>query len=228
MAVIVATAQRPRARVSGARDHAAWTPRLPLRFRRPALPTGPALRFDDGDSEERGSLMTMRQSPARGGPGWQATEWICGIIGGIATFLGFFILFGPEDEFVGIGGDLSWQVGEISSAWTYSLVIGGLVLLVVALTMVILGRGRTVEPIGRALSLRSDLYWHAGIFVLVNAFIWLQDLAIGGGVDYAFWVTIPWAVGLAIHGLAYVYGRGREVPVAPVEEKEKERELTHH
>jgi hypothetical protein len=38
---------------------------------------------------------------------------------------------------------------------------------------------------------------HGVIFVLVNAFLWLQDIALGGGVDYAYWVTIPWGVGLA-------------------------------
>ncbi len=40
---------------------------------------------------------------------------MCGIVGGIAAFLGLFILFGPEDEYVGLGGDFSWRVGDISS-----------------------------------------------------------------------------------------------------------------
>ena len=48
----------------------------------------------------------------------------------------------------------------------------------------------------------SELLWHVGIFVVVNALIWAQDLAMGGGV-YAYWVTVPWAVGLGAHAIAY-------------------------
>ncbi len=33
------------------------------------------------------------------------------------AFLGVFILVADEDQYVGIGGDLSWRVGDISSAW---------------------------------------------------------------------------------------------------------------
>ncbi len=45
---------------------------------------------------------------------------------------------------------------------------------------------------------------------MVNRFIWLQAIAIGGGMEYAYWVTIPWAIGLAIHALAYISNRGKE------------------
>lgn len=38
----------------------------------------------------------------------------------------------------------------------------------------------------QAVSDLGTLLWHAGVFVLVNAFIWLQDIAIVGGVDYAW------------------------------------------
>ena len=38
--------------------------------------------------------------------------------------------------------------------------------------------------------------------MVVNALIWAQDLAMGGGV-YAYWVTVPWAVGLTAHAIAY-------------------------
>lgn len=39
----------------------------------------------------------------------------------------------------------------------------------------------------------------------MNAFIWIQDIAIGGGVSYAYWITIPWGIGLAIHATTYGY-----------------------
>ncbi len=35
------------------------------------------------------------------------------------------------------------------------------------------------------------------IFAIVNAFRWLQDFALGAGVDYAWWITIPWGMALS-------------------------------
>jgi len=139
------------------------------------------------------------------GYGWKAAEWLMGVFGGVAAFLGFFIMFGPEEDYVGLGGDVAWQVGDVSSAWMYGLVIGGLVLLAGALLMVIAGRSRTrVAP-----TPRGDLLWHVGVFVLVNAFVWAQDFALGSGLDYAYLVTIPWLFGLAVHGFSLLSKRGR-------------------
>lgn len=145
---------------------------------------------------------TGRSERTGGGPGWRFGEWLLGIVGGIGLFLGLFVFFAGDDQYVGIGGDLSWRVGDISSAWAWSLLIGGVVLLLVALVMLAVGRGR---PAGVAKSGRrsAELLWHAGIFLVVNAFIWIQDLAIGGGLEYAYWVTIPWAVGLGAHAITY-------------------------
>lgn len=53
----------------------------------------------------------------------------------------------------------------------------------------------------------TELFWHSGFFLVVNAFLWLQDIALGDGLNHAFWTTIPWGVGLAIH--AFVVFRGR-------------------
>jgi hypothetical protein len=125
-----------------------------------------------------------------------------GIVGGVAAFLGLFIMFGSEDEYVGLGGDLSWRVGDISSAWMYGLLVGGFVLLAAAIFMAVIGRNR---PRVESTPL-SDLILHAGVFTAVNAFVWIQDFAIGGGLDYAYWLTIPWAIGLAIHAGLYFFG----------------------
>ena len=146
--------------------------------------------------------MVSRQDTSVKGGGWIFTEWLTGIVGGIAAFLGLFIMFGPEDEYVGLGGDLAWRVGDISNAWMYSLLIG---VAVVAAAVV-------------------DLVLHAGVFTVVNAFVWIQDFAIGGGLDYALWVTIPWAVGLAIHAGVYFFGPKPVEAPAP----EKTQELLHH
>lgn len=152
---------------------------------------------------------------------WGFGEWILGIFGGIATFLGLFILLADEDQFVGFGGDWAWRVGDIDTVWAYVLLITGVVLLFGALAMVYAGRRRTPVPS----TPMTDLLLHAVVFFVVNAFIWVQDFASGGGLEYAYWVTIPWGAGLAIHALAVLF-RGP----TPIPEKvpEKERELQYH
>ena len=49
-----------------------------------------------------------------------------------------------------------------------------------------------------------DLLWHIGAFVIVNGFLWLIDAATGGGITWAWYVTIAWGFGLAFHVLAYL------------------------
>jgi len=58
----------------------------------------------------------------------------------------------------------------------------------------------------------SGLLWHVGAFIIINAFFWMLDLAVGeDGLQWAYWITAMWAVGLAFHILAYyIDGRGVE------------------
>lgn len=42
---------------------------------------------------------------------------------------------------------------------------------------------------------------HAAVYLVVNVALWLIDVVTGGGIDWAYWTTIPWGIGLAIHGL---------------------------
>ncbi len=56
----------------------------------------------------------------------------------------------------------------------------------------------------------SGLVWHAGAFVIINAFLWILDMADAGGVDWAYWVTAGWGFALAFHALAY-YVDGRQL-----------------
>ena len=57
----------------------------------------------------------------------------------------------------------------------------------------------------------TGLLWHVGAFVVLNAFFWILDLATGGGVTWAYWVTGAWGLALAFHALAYLIdGRGVE------------------
>lgn len=136
-------------------------------------------------------------SKVRIAPGWSVAGWLLGILGGISVFVGLFVMFGNENSSIGIGGDLSWQVSEITDAWMYGLLIGGGLAVLLALSIALFAPRREAT----ATSDISELIWHAGAFLVVNAFIWVQDIAIGGGVDYAYWLTIPWGIGLTIHAL---------------------------
>jgi hypothetical protein len=143
--------------------------------------------------------------------GFRVTEWALGIVGGIAVILGAFILLGGENQSLGLGGELSWTVGEIHPAWGYGLLaVGGLALLG-TLALVVHARSLPAEQ-AAARSGWSDVLAHAAVFLVVNAFLWAQDFALGGGLDYAYWVTIPWGIGLAAHALAQWRDQRHAVP----------------
>lgn len=50
----------------------------------------------------------------------------------------------------------------------------------------------------------TDVMWHVAVFAIVNIFLWAIDIAGGGGVNWAFWPTIGWGIGLAFHVASYV------------------------
>jgi hypothetical protein len=63
------------------------------------------------------------------------------------------------------------------------------------------GRGRAVPASGEARAghrrvLRARRGVRAG-----ERGIWLLDAVTGGGIEWAYWTTIPWGIGLAIHGV---------------------------
>lgn len=144
--------------------------------------------------------------------GYRVTAWVLGIFGVIGAFIGAFILLAPDDQYVGLGGETtSWPVGEIAPAWGYGMLIGGLLLMAIAAVLAIRDRGRgaaQLQPTGW-----GDVLAHPVAFVVVNAFLWIQDIALGDGLNYAYWVTIPWAVGLAAHAFS-VYSKQHESPPA--------------
>lgn len=78
-----------------------------------------------------------------------------------------------------------------------------------------MARAKTGTPEARArrrAKYLTGLLWHAGTFVIINAFFWILDVSLGaGGLDWAYWVTGTWGFALAFHALAYVvYGRDLE------------------
>lgn len=150
--------------------------------------------------------MNARHSVASTTMGLRVSEAVLGIVGVVAVFVGTVILLAGDDQYIGLGGDASWRVGDIALAWGYGLLAAGVVVVLVDAALVRWDRhqGATAAVAQRS---RADLALHGTVFVLVNAFIWIQDIAIGGGVNYAWWITIPWGVGLAVHAVA-VYREG--------------------
>ena len=66
-------------------------------------------------------------------------------------------------------------------------------------------------PEGRAMQRAEDfsaVLWHIGTYVVINAFMWFIDWNAGDGIQWAFWVSIPWGIGLAFHILSYVIEDG--------------------
>ena len=129
-------------------------------------------------------------------------EWFLGIFGVITASLGVALLIAGPDQYVGLGGNLLWQVGEIAPAWGYGLLIGGVLMLVGAVLLRLMEArhpGVYNEP-----SERAVLLTHIAAFVFVNGVLWTQDILAGGGLEYAYLVTIPWGLGLTAHITAYL------------------------
>lgn len=132
--------------------------------------------------------------------GYRVTEWVLAILGVIGSAVGLLILVGPDDQYVGLGGEASWAIGEIAPAWGYGMLLGGVVMLIIAAILALRDQGR--RGAGTPESGWGDVLAHSVAFVLVNASLWIQDIALGDGLNYAYWVTIPWAIGLTAHAVA--------------------------
>ena len=50
----------------------------------------------------------------------------------------------------------------------------------------------------------TDVMWHLATYIIVNAFLWGIDIIGGDGVNWAYWVTITWGIGLAFHIASYM------------------------
>lgn len=65
------------------------------------------------------------------------------------------------------------------------------------------------------------LLWHAGVFVIINAFFWLLDIWGPGGINWSFFITVAWGFALAFHALAY-WIDGRDIRGTKIREYEEQ------
>lgn len=56
----------------------------------------------------------------------------------------------------------------------------------------------------------TGLLWHAGTFLIINAFFWTMDAWGSGGVNWSPWITLFWGMALAFHALAWFID-GRQI-----------------
>jgi hypothetical protein len=143
----------------------------------------------------------------------RVSEWVLGIAGAFASFLGLFILLAGDDQYLGIIGTWPGRVGDIASSWGYGLVIVGVALLVAATVVTLWDLRHGLEH--RQQSEYAGLLTHIFVFLGVNAFLWAQDILAGGGLEYAWLVTLPWGIGLLCHIGAYVVGTHRSHQALP-------------
>lgn len=143
----------------------------------------------------------------------RVSEWVLGIAGAFVSFLGLFILLAGDDQYLGIVGTWPGRVGDIAASWGYGLAVVGILMLVAAtvLTLWDLRHGL----VHRQQSEFTGLLTHIIVFLFVNAFLWLQDILAGGGLEYAWLVTLPWGIGLLCHIGAYVTGTHRSQQALP-------------
>ena len=61
------------------------------------------------------------------------------------------------------------------------------------------------ERAARRLKNVNGFLWHAATYFIINGFLWFIDL-LNGELDFAFWVSISWGIGLAFHLAAMLIG----------------------
>lgn len=67
------------------------------------------------------------------------------------------------------------------------------------------------------------LLWHVATFVIINALLWTLDAVVGAaGIQWAFWVTLSWGIGVAFHTVAWF------VDGSDFEERQVRRYLAEH
>ena len=56
----------------------------------------------------------------------------------------------------------------------------------------------------------TGMLWHLATFVIINGMLWAIDAMGGGGIEWAYWVTLFWGIALAFHIAWYFIDVSRE------------------
>jgi len=68
------------------------------------------------------------------------------------------------------------------------------------------------------------MMWHLASFVIINGFLWFLDFIQGGGIEWAYWITVMWGIGFLFHVAAYFIGDDYEDHPRYVRYLEEERQ----
>ncbi len=112
------------------------------------------------------------------------------------------------ERYVGLGLAVLGFAGVFILFGPEALALGAIALLVITAR-------RRVEVKGAR---STNLWMHAGVFVVVNTYLVGRDLVSGEGVGVALWVIVIWGIALAIHAHRVVWAIGGADPAPRVEE----------
>ena len=65
------------------------------------------------------------------------------------------------------------------------------------------------ERAARRLKNINGFRWHGATYLIVTTFLWFVDI-LNGSLDFAYWVSISWGIGLAFHLAAILIGEDDE------------------
>jgi hypothetical protein len=111
-----------------------------LSFHEPWVWTRSGRRSEMGMQTSHPVDVAAPAASSRRRAGYQISEWVLGILGVVGTFVGAFILVGPENCCVVRYPSLSWRVGDIDPAWGYGLLVAGILSLLATVALVVRGR----------------------------------------------------------------------------------------
>lgn len=72
----------------------------------------------------------------------------------------------------------------------------------------------TVEQANRQAKKIVKFYYSIALFFIVNVFLYFIDFIPDGRIDWAYWVTLGWGLGLLIEGFGVFFGAGLEEKIA--------------
>lgn len=70
------------------------------------------------------TLLREREEQAVSSTSSPKWEWFLGLVGAFSAMLGLWMRYGPDEGVLNLFG-WSWNIGDISRVWPFSLLVGG-------------------------------------------------------------------------------------------------------